>query len=115
MVINKHSKQVEPLDSNLPKKELSITVSDKPTAQPSTTTSSDTVEIPARFLAKNAANKITLKEHIHFLHQSTRSPVQQNWLKAIRNNHYILWPHINVHNVYKHLPQSEVMSLGHMP
>ena len=39
----------------------------------------------------------TKKDIIHFLHASLFSPVKSTWLKAIKNEKFVTWPHSHYH------------------
>ena len=44
---------------------------------------------------------------ILYLHGSAGFPTNCTWIKAIWKGNYLSWPHINVKNVNKNLPESE--------
>ena len=42
-----------------------------------------------------------------YLHASTGFPTKAMWLKSISNSNYLTWPLLTIHNVNRHLPESE--------
>ena len=56
----------------------------------------------------------TKKDIIHFLHASLFSPVKLTWLKAIKNERFVIWLGINTAYVAKHLTPTIATAKGHL-
>jgi hypothetical protein len=68
---------------------------------------------PGHFL-HNVYEQKSIQDTITYLHACCFSPVQDTWLKAIKNGHCSTWPSVTVENVRKYLPKSDAMVKGHM-
>jgi hypothetical protein len=55
-----------------------------------------------------------IKDTITYVHACCFSPVQDTWLKAIKNGHFATWPSVTVDNARTYLPKSDTMVKGHM-
>jgi hypothetical protein len=47
-------------------------------------------------------------------HTMYMSPLQDTWIKSIKNGHFATWPSLMVDNVRKYLPKYDAMLKGHM-
>ena len=88
-----------------------------------------TVPTPASILAKiesfnfnhaagdtinNVYDLRSLARAVRYLHAAAGFPTKTTWLKSIRNSNYLIWPLLNIHNLNRHLPESEEVQKGHM-
>ena len=51
---------------------------------------------------------------VHYLHAATGFPTKVMCLKSIRNSNYLTLEMLTIHNVNRHLPESEETQKGHM-
>jgi hypothetical protein len=65
-------------------------------------------------MAHNVYEQKSIQDTIGYLHAFYFSPVQDTWIKAISNGHFMTWPALTVDNVYNYLPKSDAMVKGHM-
>jgi hypothetical protein len=56
----------------------------------------------------------SIEPTIRYLHTAAAFPVEEMWLKAIRQGNYNSWPLINITNVAHYFPKSEDTQKGHM-
>ena len=55
-----------------------------------------------------------IKTLVQYLHAALFSPAKSTLLKAIKNNHFIGWPGLNVKNVEKYLLETPATAKGHL-
>ena len=65
-------------------------------------------------LANNVYKLPSIWEGMQFMHAVCGFLVKSTWPKAIHNNHYVVWPLLNVTNVHRHYPKSVKMPQGHL-
>jgi hypothetical protein len=56
----------------------------------------------------------SIEPTIRYLHAEVGFPTKESWLRAIQWGNYNSWPLINVKNVARHFPESEVTQQGHI-
>jgi hypothetical protein len=72
------------------------------------------LQIEREHYAHNVYEQKSIQDTITYLHACCFIPVQDTWLKAIQNGHFVTWPSITVENVRKYLSKSAATAKGHM-
>jgi hypothetical protein len=72
------------------------------------------LQLGDEYYANNVYEQKSIQDTSTYLHACCFSPVQDTWLKAIRNGNFETWPSITVENVRKYLPKSDATAKGHM-
>ena len=55
-----------------------------------------------------------MEEVITYLHKSLGSPKTYTLLRAVENNNLTTWTALTTRNIYKYLPKSADIALGHL-
>jgi hypothetical protein len=63
---------------------------------------------------QNIYKLLSIKPTIRYLHAAARFPVEEAWLKAIRQGNYNTWPLIYIANVARYFRESEETQKGHI-
>ena len=62
----------------------------------------------------NVYDPPSLAREVQYLHVAAGFPTKATFLKSIRNGNYIIWSLPAIHNVNRHLPESEEIQKGRM-
>jgi hypothetical protein len=72
--------------------------------------------LPERPLPTNAIHNVyklkTQPELVRYYHAAAGFPTKPTWIRAIKNNHYALWPGLTVDVVARHYPDSQETPKG---